>query len=74
MPLDEIVETLKNDWNYTLASLYNPQPNVNYNAYLVNLSHTVAAHLAQYAGRNVRVNLRQGKNIKKMQINVTTHH
>ena len=64
----------KDEWDFSIASMYNPSPRIDYNAYLVNLAHTLSAHLAQYAGRNVRVNLRQGKNVRKMRINVTTVH
>ena len=58
----------------TTADMYNPNPSVLYDAYLINLSHTVAARLSQIAGKNMRVNLRQGKPFKKIQINVTTVH
>ena len=73
-PLAELQEHCKDEWDLSVASLYNSAPAVAYDAYLVHLSHTVGAHLAQYAGRHVRVNLRQGKHAKKMQINVTTVH
>ena len=58
----------------TTADMYNPSPSVLYDAYLINLSHTVAARLTQITGKNMRVNLRQGKPFKKIQINVTTVH
>ena len=74
VPLEELQELCKDEWGLSVASLYNPAPTVAYDAYLVHLGHTVAAHLTQYAGRPVRVNLRQGKNVKKVQINVTTVH
>ena len=48
----------KDEWEMTTADMYNPSPSVLYDAYLVNLTHTVAARLSQIAGRNVRVNLR----------------
>ena len=36
----------KDEWDLTTASLYNPSPIVLYDAYLVNLSHTIAAKLS----------------------------
>lgn len=45
-----------------------------YDAYLGNLGNTIGARLSEIAGRNMRVNLSQGKNFKKIQINVTTVH
>ena len=56
----------KDEWELTTADMYNPSPQVLYDAYLVNLSNTVAAKLSQIAGRNMRVNLRQGKPFKKI--------
>ena len=73
-PLYDTMAECKDEWDFSIASMYNPSPRIDYNAYLVNLAHTLSAHLAQYAGRNVRVNLRQGKNVRKMRINVTTVH
>ena len=70
---DLMFET-KDEWEMTTADMYNPSPSVLYDAYLINLSHTIAARLSQIAGKNVRVNLRQGKPFKKIQINVTTIH
>ena len=52
--------------------MYNPEPVSVYNAYLVNLAHTLGAHVHQQTGRHPRINLREGKRIKKIQINVTT--
>ena len=45
-PLDEIMAEFKDEWDLSIASMYNSSPSVIYDAYLVNLSHTVAAHLA----------------------------
>lgn len=62
----------KDEWDYKIASMYNPEPVSYYNAYLVNLAHTLGAHVHQQTGRHPRINLREGKRIKKIQINVTT--
>ena len=70
----ELMNETKDEWELTTADMYNPSPQVLYDAYLVNLSNTVAAKLSQIAGRNMRVNLRQGKPFKKIQINVSTVH
>ena len=68
------MQECKEEFELTTEDMYNPSPSVLYDAYLVNLSHTVAARLTQIAGRNMRVNLRQEKPFKKIQINVTTVH
>ena len=70
----DLMNETKDEFEMTTADMYNPSPSVLYDAYLINLSHTVAARLSQIAGRNMRVNLRQGKPFKKIQINVTTVH
>lgn len=57
---------VKEEWDMSTADMYNPSPSVLYDAYLINLSHTVAARLSQIAGKNMRVNLRQGKPFKKI--------
>lgn len=35
----------KDEWDFSIASMYNPEPVNWYNAYLVNLAHTCQAHL-----------------------------
>lgn len=62
----DLMKECKDEWELTTACLYNPSPMVLYDAYLVNLSHTIAAKLSQIYGRNVRVNLRQGNPFKKI--------
>ena len=64
----------KDEWEFTTEDMYNGSPSVLYDAYLVHLSHTVAAKLSQIAGRSMRINLCQGKPFKKIQVNVTTVH
>ena len=68
------MDECREEWEFTTADMYNPSPSVLYDAYLIHLSHTVASKLSQIAGKNMRVNLRQGKPFKKIQINVTTVH
>ena len=70
----DLMFEMKDEWELTTSDMYNPSPQVLYDAYTHNLSHTVAAKLSQIAGRNMRVNLSQGKPFKKIQINVTTVH
>ena len=54
--------------------MYNTAPMVLYDAYLDNLSNTLSARLSKICGKNIKVNLRQGKASKKIQITVTTVH
>ena len=68
------MQECKEKWQFETEDLYNDSPMVLYDAYLISLSNTVAARLSKICGRNVRVNLRQGKPFKKIQITVTTVH
>jgi len=53
-----LMKECKDMWELRTADLYNPSPCVLYDAYLVNLSHTLAARLSLICGKQVRVNLR----------------
>ena len=64
--LSDAMQELKDEWDFTTKSLYNPSASVLYDAYLVNLSHTVAMNLIHMTGRKVRVDLTQRKPAKKM--------
>ena len=73
-PWRDLMNFWKDEWEFTTEDMYNGSPSVLYDAYLVHLGHTVAAKLSQIAGRSMRINLRQGKPFKKIQVNVTTVH
>ena len=45
-------------WQLETEDLYNNSPMVLYDAYLISLSHTIAARLSKMCGKNIKVNLR----------------
>ena len=61
-------------WQFENEDMYNTAPMVLYDAYLDNLSNTISSRLAKICNKDVRVNLRQQKAPKKIQITVTTVH
>ena len=61
-------------WQLENEDMYNSAPMVLYDAYLINLSSTISARLSKICNKRIRVNLRQRKDPKKIQITVTTVH
>lgn len=61
-------------WQLESEDMYNTAPMVLYDAYLVNMGHTISSRLSKICGKTMRVNLRQGNASTKIQITVTTVH